>query len=156
MATSSRVPETPPQADAAQPRVPQELIQLLLAMSGRVLQHFAARAAQFELSPGEGKVLLTLQPGEALSMRALARRLHYDASNLTGLIDKLEDRGAIERRADPSDRRAKAIVPTDAGLRLREDFWRRLTTDVGPVRALTDAQRAELQSLLRTAVQDGQ
>ena len=154
MSTSPRTRAARGRADPAQPQISVELLRLLLTLSGRILQHFGARTAEFQLSPGEGKVLLTVDPDEALSMRALARRLHYDASNLTGLVDKLEDRGLLERRADPGDRRAKVIALTDAGLPLREALWQRLITDVGPVKALTDGQLTDLHALLRTALQE--
>lgn len=67
-------------------------------MSGRLSQHFAGRAAELDLSTGEGKVPLALEPDEALPMRALARRLRYDASNLTGLVDRKPARVQPSRR----------------------------------------------------------
>ena len=144
----------PPGLPPSQPpdQLAHEVIQLLVAMSGRLSQHFAARAAEFALSTGEGKVLLALEPGSTLSMRALARMLGYDASNLTGIVDKLEDRGAVERRADPSDRRVKTIAATEQGLQLRERLAQRLRSDAGPVSALTEAQLGELRTLLQLAM----
>lgn len=133
-------------------RLAHDVVQLLVAMSGRLSQHFAARAAELDLSTGEGKVLLTIEPDEALPMRALARRLRYDASNLTGLVDRLEDRGAVERRADAADRRIKAIAVTAEGRRLRERLERRLRTDAGPVNALTEPQLRQLRDLLTRAM----
>lgn len=129
-----------------------EVIQLLVAMSGRLSQHFGARAAEFGLSTAEGKVLLALEPGDTLSMRALARKLGYDASNLTGIVDKLEDRGAVERRIDRSDRRVKAIAATEQGRQLRERLSRRLRTDAGPVSALTGSELHDLRRLLHIAM----
>lgn len=80
--------------------------------------------------------------GDQVLGEQLARRLGYDASNLTGIVDKLEDRGAVERRADPTDRRVKAIAATEHGLGIRENLSQRLRTDAGPVKALTDASSA--------------
>lgn len=131
-----------------------EVIQLLVAMSGRLSQHFAARAAEFGLSTPEGKVLLALEAGDPLSMRALARKLRFDASNLTGIVDKLEDRGAVERRPDPSDRRVKTIAATEQGRQLRERLSHRLRADAGPVRALTEDQLRDLRTLLQLAMND--
>lgn len=146
----SMPPAKPPEHPA------HEVIQLLVVMSGRLSQHFAARAAEFGLATAEGKVLLALVPGTPLSMRALARKLGYDASNLTGIVDKLEDRGAVERHADPTDRRVKVITPTQRGGELRERLWQRLRTDAGPVSALTEPELRELRGLLRRAMDDGQ
>lgn len=85
-------------------------------------------------------------------MRTLASRLGYDASNLTGLVDKLEARGAVERRPDPDDRRIKGIVVTEDGLRLRENFRRRLAGDAGALASLSDSQVLNLRNLLQVAL----
>ncbi|CAL9675149.1 hypothetical protein SUDANB105_07822 [Streptomyces sp. enrichment culture] len=57
-------------------------------------------------------ILLRQQP---LPMRALAGRLACDASNITGLVDRLEARGLVSRHADPADRRIKNVVATEEG-----------------------------------------
>lgn len=129
-----------------------DVVQLLVGMSARLGQHFASCAAAYRLSPGEGKVLLALSSDEALSMRALARRLGFDASNLTGLVDKLEERTAVMRRVDPADRRVKTIVLTDQGAQLRDGLYRRLRADAGPVSALDESQLADLRALLVLAM----
>ena len=59
-------------------------------------------------------------------MRELAERLKSDPSNVTGLIDRLEARGLVERRPDPNDRRIKGLALTAAGARLRERLFARL------------------------------
>jgi DNA-binding MarR family transcriptional regulator len=122
----------------------------LLALADRLRQHWAAHAAALGLSGAQVKVLLSLEPGEAVSMRSLAGRLDYDASNLTTLVDRLQKRGAVERRAAPGDRRVKVLALTAEGERLRALFWRELVEDPGPlaplgepeVRALAEALRA--------------
>ena len=86
-------------------RTVQETAWLVLALAECLQQGFTAKAAEFGLSAAQAKVLLRLRPGEAQSMRTLARSLDYDPSNLTSLVDKLEARGAIERRQEPDDRR---------------------------------------------------
>lgn len=138
----------------AEPYLAQEVLQLLVFMSSRLKQRFAARAAEFDLSMSEAKVLMALDPDDALPMRALARKLGYDASNLTGIVDGLEERGAVERRVDQSDRRVKAVVATEQGLQLRESLSHRLEVDAGPVSALNTEQLLELRSLLRLAIGD--
>jgi DNA-binding MarR family transcriptional regulator len=55
-------------------------------------------------------------------------------------------RGAVERHADPDDRRVKALVLTPEGERLRAGFWRALTEDPGPLAPLDDA---DLRALTR-------
>ncbi|WP_216204663.1 MarR family winged helix-turn-helix transcriptional regulator [Amycolatopsis aidingensis] len=129
-----------------------EVVQLLVAMSGRLSRHFAACAAEFGLSAGEGKVLLALEPGEPRPMRVIARKLGYDASNLTAVVDRLEDRGVLRRCPDPADRRVKALVATDSGLLLTRRLAERLRAGQGPVHALTVPQLRQLRGLLRRAM----
>jgi DNA-binding MarR family transcriptional regulator len=81
-------------------------------------------------------------------MRSLAAQLNYDASNLSVLVDRLERRGAVERRPDPGDRRVKALVLTPEGERLREAFWRDLVEDAEPLSPLTGDGLRELAALL--------
>ena len=82
----------------------------LLTLAGQLRQSWAAHAAASGLSTAQVNALLTLEPGTAVPMRSLAARLDADASNLSVLIDRLERRGAVERRPDPSDRRVKALA----------------------------------------------
>ena len=120
----------------------------LLAITERLRQHWAAHAAALGLTAAQVKVLLRLTPGEAIPMRKLARQLDYDASNLTTVVDRLSGRGALERRADPADRRVKALVLTPEGERLRDQFWRKLVTDSGPLAPLSQGDLRTLNWLL--------
>jgi DNA-binding MarR family transcriptional regulator len=116
----------------------------LLATADRLRQHWAAHAAGLGLTATQVKVLLRLIPGEAAPMRKLAQQLGYDASNLTTLVDRLARRGAVERQADPADRRIKALLLTPDGERLRDQFWHNLVTDAGPLAPL---RRSDLRAL---------
>src|SRR5262245_45828037 len=78
-----------------------------------------AVAAEFGLSPVGVKLLQILEPGLELPMRQLAERCYCDASNVTGIVDKLEERGLVERRDSPEDRRVKLIALTAAGEDMR-------------------------------------
>ena len=108
----------------------------LLSATDRLRQHWAAHAAALGLTTAQIKVLLRLAPGEPTPMRRLAQQLGYDASNLTTLVDRLAGRGALERQADPTDRRVKAVLLTADGERLRDQFWHDLVADAGPIAAL--------------------
>ncbi|HEY6791215.1 MAG TPA: MarR family transcriptional regulator [Trebonia sp.] len=118
----------------------------LLAIADRLRQHWAAHATALGLTAAQVKVLLRLTPGEATPMRKLAQQLSYDASNLTTLVDRLVRRGAVERQADPTDRRVKALRLTPEGERLRDQFWHNLVTDAGP---LTPLGHDDLRTLTR-------
>ena len=129
-----------------------EVVGLWVQMQSRLQAHFAALAAEHSLSAIQAKVLIQLDQGGAVTRRALADRLQYDPSNLTSVIDRLEELGAVERRQDPHDRRVKGIILTDTGLSLRTAFWQRLISEVGPLGALGTRQLAELRSLLELAL----
>lgn len=120
----------------------------LLTVAERLRQNWAAHAAATGLSTAQVNALLTLQPGQAVPMRSLAARLDYDASNLSVLVDRLERRGAVERRPDPRDRRVKALALTAEGERLRAAFWRDLVEDPGPFAPLADPDLGALGALL--------
>jgi DNA-binding MarR family transcriptional regulator len=121
----------------------------LLTLAGQLRQNWAAHAAAAGLPAAQVNVLLTLEPGEAVPMRSLAARLDYDASNLSVLADRLERRGAVERRPDPGDRRVKALALTGEGERLRAAFWRDLVEDAGALAPLADSDLRELTALLK-------
>src|SRR5688500_18928542 len=71
--------------------------------------------ADSDLTPAQGRLLQYLDPDTPVPMTALASIHCCDASNITGLVDKLEARGLIERTANPADRRVKMIAVTRAG-----------------------------------------
>lgn len=109
-----------------------------------------ALAAEFDLSPVQCHVLHLLEPGQPVPMGRLAETLACDASNVTGLVDRLESRGLIERRAAEADRRVKVLVLTPTGARIRVQLQKRLAAPPDPFRRLSaDDQRALVRILER-------
>src|SRR2546425_3097296 len=100
-------------------RKPSEALWKLLrdAAFASLRDDFTARGAECSLSLSQGKLVREL--AQPQSQRELARRLHYDPSNITALADSLESRGLIERRADASDRRVWLPALTPGGERPR-------------------------------------
>jgi len=141
---------SPPPTEAL--RVVQEAAYLALALAQRLQDNYARHAADLGLTAAQAKVLLALQPDQAVSQRALADRLGYDPSNLTGLIDKLEARGEVRRRTDHRDRRVKTLLMTPAGTQTRTAFWTALTSDSGPLAHLTAGQARALRDRLTEAL----
>ena len=70
-------------------------------------RRFLAIASEFELSPPQVRALGVLDPDRPVPMSDLAEALHCDNSNVTGIVDRLEKRGLIERRASEHDRRVR-------------------------------------------------
>jgi DNA-binding MarR family transcriptional regulator len=133
-------------------RLEGEVVGLWFEMQARLEAHFTALAAEYKLTAVQAKALLTIQPEGAMTMRSLAALLQYDASNLTGVVDRLEEMGAVRRQPHPSDRRAKGVVLTAEGQRLRQAFWQQLTSHSGPLGRLTSGELARLRILLRSAM----
>src|ERR1700730_3737086 len=106
------------------------LLQLALE---RVHAHFAAVVAELDLAPVQAKALHELEVDPPISMRELAERLKSDPSNVTGLVARLEARGLVERRPDPTDRRIKGLALTPAGARMRERLFARQKSAPPPV-----------------------
>lgn len=76
------------------------------------------------LTPGHVKALAVLDPDQPEPMRAMADSLACDASMVTWLVDRLEERGLVQRRASSTDRRVKTVVLTERGIELRERLSR--------------------------------
>jgi DNA-binding MarR family transcriptional regulator len=94
----------------------------------------------------QGKLVRELQQPQ--SQRELARRLHYDPSNINALADSLQARGLVERRADPSDRRFRLLALTPEGDRLRTTLEARLAQPPTFLDRLTPAEQEQLLALL--------
>jgi DNA-binding MarR family transcriptional regulator len=101
------------------------------------------------LTPGHMKALAILDPQEPRPMRAMADALACDASMVTWLVDRLEERGLVERRASPTDRRVKTLVLTPLGIRTRERLAEALYTPPADLLALDLASLDTLRNELR-------
>jgi len=130
----------------------QQVVGLWVQMQSRLQAHFTALAAEHSLSAIQAKVLLQLDLAQPVTMRALAARLQYDPSNLTGVIDRLEALGAVRRQPDPSDRRVRGLLLTETGARMRDPFWQQLITDVGPLGQLHVSELEQLRAILQSAI----
>src|ERR1041385_6728055 len=75
-------------------------------------------ASGVDLSPAQCHVLHLIEPGRPMPMGQLAETLACDASNVTGLVDRLESRGLVRRHPSVEDRRVKVLDLTPSGSRL--------------------------------------
>lgn len=114
--------------------------------------HFGKVCREFGLTPAQGRALTELEPGRPRAMSWLAGRLGNDASNITGLADRLEDRGLVERGAYPEDRRIKALCVTARGTQLREELISRLKEAPSPITGLSEEDQRTLRRILGRVV----
>src|SRR6516165_3817724 len=107
-------------------------------------------AAEFELSAAQCHVLHLIEPDRPIPMGRIAESLACDASNVTGLIDRLESRGLVRRQPSAGDRRVKVLELTPAGAHLRTVVMERMTQPPDSLGRLTaDEQRALVRILKR-------
>lgn len=79
------------------------------------LHALSAALSDLNLSAAEINALANLGEGGTLSVRQLSERTGTRASTLTGLLDRLENRGYLVRELDPADRRSFRLPLTDLG-----------------------------------------
>jgi MarR family transcriptional regulator, organic hydroperoxide resistance regulator len=103
-------------------------------------------ASEFELSPAQCHVLHLIEPDQPVPMGRIAAALACDASNVTGLIDRLESRGLVRRQPSSQDRRVKVLVLTPEGARLRSTVIERM---IQPPDTLGRLSVDEQQALVR-------
>ena len=127
-----------------------EIWELLLELSRTHLrERLAVAISAFDLSLPQAHALQVLEPGRPLPMRDLATRLRCDASNITGIVDRLEARGLVERRPAPGDRRVKALAVTAKGAALRASLVERLHRAPPAFSGLSVEEQGTLLDLLR-------
>ncbi|MGW6740453.1 MarR family winged helix-turn-helix transcriptional regulator [Streptomyces sp. NPDC055025] len=125
-----------------------EVVELIGSVVARYYEEYDQAAAEHSLTGAQARVLrlLSLEP---MPMRRIARKLKCEPSNVTGIVDRLEARGLVERRPDPADRRVKLAAPTEKGrataalLRNSLDFARE------PLAELSVEERGVLRDLLK-------
>lgn len=108
--------------------------------------HLPSLAAELELSPAQCHLLHLIEPGRPVPMGRLASTLACDASNVTGLVDRLESRGLVRRQASDADRRSKVLQLTAAGSRMRALLVDKMST---PPPILDRLSAREQQTLIR-------
>lgn len=123
-----------------------KIMGLLYGAMDRARENFQEVAAEFDLTAPQARALLYL--GAAAPMRALADHLSCDASNITGIADRLQTRGLVTRGEADKDRRVKLLELTPEGLKVRAQVENRLRETSPFMAGLSDSERATLQELL--------
>jgi DNA-binding MarR family transcriptional regulator len=109
-----------------------------------------AIAGELGLHPGQAIVVRLLD--EPRPMGELADAMHCDNSNITGIVDRLEERGLVERGSADYDRRVKLIALTPEGRHLREELNRRFAEPPEALTRLSAEDQRTLRDILRRAV----
>ncbi|WP_416961395.1 MarR family winged helix-turn-helix transcriptional regulator [Streptomyces sp. Agncl-13] len=128
--------------------VTMEVVELIGDVVARFYADYEEAAGDHRLTGAQAR-LLSLLSLEPLPMRKLARKLKCEPSNVTGIVDRLETRGLVERRPDPADRRVKLAAATDEGRRVARSLRESLRFAREPLAGLSDEERLALRGLLR-------
>jgi DNA-binding MarR family transcriptional regulator len=115
-----------------------------------LFQHFGATVGQEGISVPQFGTLLLIEANPDISQSAIAQALRFDRSTLVQIIDRLEDRGLVERHMSPTDRRSHALRITDAGAGMLTELKEQAIAHEDDVAAeLSPDERARLIELLR-------
>ncbi|WP_262057712.1 MarR family winged helix-turn-helix transcriptional regulator [Streptomyces sp. STR69] len=125
-----------------------EVVELIGDVVARFYEDYEEAAGDHSLTGAQAR-LLSLLSLEPLPMRKLAQKLKCEPSNVTGIVDRLETRGLVERRPDPADRRVKLAAATDEGRRVARSLRESLRFAREPLAGLSDEERLALRGLLR-------
>ena len=135
------------------PRLPEELAGstpfLMKRLGFKLKDQSMAAYEKAGLHPYHHAVLAVLDEGSRETQGAIADALGYDRGQLVGLLDELEERGLLERKRDPKDRRRHIVKLTSEGKRALgrlRTLSRQIEDDF--LAPLTEAERKQLHSLL--------
>lgn len=126
---------------------------MLLQVAIRAKHNTVQLAETYDLSVMQFIVLCTMKPGEGMPMSAVSGMLLCDASNVTGIVERLVSHGLIIREECAKDRRVKLIQLTKKGEAVRSaalhDILDRQPDTIG---TLTGAEQEEFNVLLKKAL----
>lgn len=125
----------------------------LIQLSRLIQAVFARVADRHELPPMRARLLCVLAESSR-GMAELAREFGVEKAALTGLVDRAERHGLVERRGVPGDRRATSVALTPAGLRTATRFHADVTAELDQLTAsLAAAERASFRIALATIIE---
>jgi DNA-binding MarR family transcriptional regulator len=128
-----------------------EAWRLLIPLFHDHRRRFMSIAHEFDLAPQQIAALKALGERGSIPMSELAGALFCDTSNVTGIVDRLEQRGLVVRRSAPHDRRVKLLELTDVGAELGREVGRRMTQPPPQLAELPAADQRALRDILRRA-----
>ena len=143
--------QTPAARPARQPdeRKRTDIAFLIAQLGAYAAERFGERAAALDFTRPQAGLLRLISRDPGQSQQAVARRLGTPPSRLVALVDGLEQRGLIERRRNPGDRRNYALHLTAAGEQAMAALGQVASDHEKAISApLTRAERAQLSQLL--------
>jgi len=96
-------------------RAPSSLAFLLSQVGIHAARQFAERLEEIDLQPPLFRILNLVDAAEGRSQQAIGEAIQVPPSRMVALVDELEERGLVERRPNPEDRRIRALYLTRKG-----------------------------------------
>ena len=123
---------------------------LLTVAQHQVFQAFSAGLEPFNITPGQYGVLGCLWERGSCTPKEIAQILQLENSTVSGVLDRMQKRGLIDRVVDPNDRRSVRVVPTEEGLALKDGVLKVIDQlNVQILEGFTQEQWAVLLDCLR-------
>ncbi|HQL37609.1 MAG TPA: MarR family transcriptional regulator [Bacillota bacterium] len=114
-----------------------------------VFQQFKASLAKYDVTPVQYGVLKCLWSHDCQNPSQIAGSLFLDASTITGILDRMENKDMIKRIADPKDKRSIKVVLTERGRLLEEPVTKVIEEENKKVlHALNEEEREKLAEYL--------
>lgn len=128
---------------------------LLAQLGSYAATRFTERVAELDLIPAQTGLLRAVASNPGQSQQALAQLLGTPPSRLVALVDALEERGILERRRNPDDRRFHALHLTEAGHQVLRGVGEAARAHNDAIcRALDANERDQLRALLTRIADD--
>ena len=122
---------------------------LLLRVALRAKRGLVKLAESYHLTVMQAFAICLLEPEKTVPMHAISETLACDASNVTGIVDKLVASSYIKRKESDADRRVNTITLTKKGADLRAKFLKEITANYLPnTTKLSDKEQEILQIFL--------
>jgi DNA-binding MarR family transcriptional regulator len=125
------------------------LVEAFWAVNRRLRAMAQEALAEWDVTPSQARALAVLRRGGPVRLGDLAERLRIAPRSATEVVDALQERGLVERRADPGDRRATLVALTAHGAGIAAAIRAARSSGAGSLFArLPDTDRAELARIL--------
>jgi DNA-binding MarR family transcriptional regulator len=124
---------------------------LLMRVARTLRRRFSTVLEPWDLSPHQARALRVVTARDGVRLSELAEALRIAPRSATEVADGLQERGLVVRAADPADRRAVVLTPTESGRRVQREVEAARAADSAEVFARLSAEdRAALERILRT------
>ncbi len=137
------------EADGRDPAGDESLSEAFWSVARQLRETSQETLAPFDITPAHLRALRTLKRHGTMRLSELSDHLHIAPRSTTEVVDALESRGLVERRADPGDRRATLVEVTGHGAGVLHAIREARGTEAERVFGrLSPADRADLARIL--------